>query len=331
MSNATKLSFCHRIGVEIARWSTNVICVFLAVATFSVTANGQETSHYPPGAEGIKGSSIPGPGQYLKWYNIAINADDLKDNRGNDVPAGFDVSVFVTAPRLIWITEQKFLGADYGWDVLVPLVHANVEVGAAGIDTNDTGIGDIYVEPLLLGWHQERLDVVAAAGVWTPNGPTSGPAAAGKGFWTGMFTLGATTWLDDEKLWSVSALSRYETNSTKRQADVRPGDDFHIEWGLARNFGGVLDIGASGYAHWQVTDDRGTAAVNPSQHDRFFSIGPEINYFHKDSGLFFQLRYQFDFAARNRPEGRNLVFSFVKVLEPGMFDFHKSDFLDSRY
>jgi hypothetical protein len=188
----------------------------LVAAFISVSALGQETSHYPAGAEGIKAASIPGPGQYLKWYNFSYEANKLKDNRGNNLPGGFDVDVFATAPRLIWITEEKILGADYGWDVLVPLIDIDLEVGAAGIDDHDTSIGDMYIEPLLLGWHEDRYDLVAAAGVWVPSGSTSGPAAAGKGFWTGMFTLGGTTWLDDEKLWSVSALSRYETNSTKR-------------------------------------------------------------------------------------------------------------------
>jgi hypothetical protein len=104
---------------------------------------------------------------------------------------------------------------------------------------------------------------------------------------------------------------------------VRPGDDFHIEWGAARNINKVLDVGVSGYCHWQVTSDTGTAAVNPGLHDRYLSIGPEVNYLHKNSGLFFQVRYQFEFEARNRSEGRNLVFSIVKVLEPGMFGYHK--------
>ncbi|MEI8383591.1 MAG: hypothetical protein WCJ09_25975, partial [Planctomycetota bacterium] len=39
----------------------------------------QETGHYPPGVEGLRGSTLPPPGTYLKWYNIAYNADTLKD------------------------------------------------------------------------------------------------------------------------------------------------------------------------------------------------------------------------------------------------------------
>ena len=286
----------------------------IVVATsFSAAAFAQETSHYPPGAEGIKGASIPGPGQYLKTYNFFFEADRLNDDNGNRVPGQFDVDVFATAPRLIWITETKFLGGDLGWDILVPLVHTDLEFEAGGFQGHDTGIGDMYIEPFLVGWHNELSDYVAAAGVWTPNGTPDGPVGAGKGFWTGMFTLGGTLFSDAEKTWS--ALARYETNSRKRQADVAPGDDFHIEWGVARNFNGTLDIGASGYCHWQVTEDRGSAAVNRDLKDRFFSAGPEINWVHEKTGLFFQLRYQFEFGARNRPEGRNLVFSVVKVLD----------------
>lgn len=288
----------------------------VAVLTMPTATMAQESSHYPASAEGIKAASIPGPGQYLKWYNFIYKAENLKDNRGNNVAGGFDANVFATAPRIIWMTETKFLGADYGWDILVPLIHTDLEIGGAGVDTHETGIGDMYIEPLLLGWHGDRYDAVAAAGVWTPNGGTSGPAAAGKGFWTGMFTLGGTTWLDEEKLWSVSALARYETNSRKRQADIRPGDDFHIEWGVARNVNKTTELGVSGYCFWQVTDDTGTGVAAPVLKDRYLSIGPEINWVHKKSGLAFQLRYHVEFEARNRPEGHNVVFNIIKVLGP---------------
>ena len=281
---------------------------------------GQETSHYPPGAEGIKAASIPGPGKYLKWYNFYYESDKLADGGGGTVPGGFDVDVFATAPRFIWITEKKFLGADYGWDILVPLIYTDIEIPGLGVSNSHTGIGDIFVEPLLLGWHGDYYDTVAAAGFWVPTGDfdVGDPANAGKDFWTGMFTLGGTVYLDCEKTWSASALARYETNSERSKIAIRPGDDFHIEWGVAKNLNKVWDVGVSGYCHWQVSDDTGAAVTyDPSVHDRYFSIGPEAQYFHEPTGLIFALRYQWEFDARNRPEGRNLVFSIVKILGTG--------------
>ena len=298
----------------------SLFSAILLIATAGTLPAQQETSHYPPGVEGIKAATVPGPGQYLKWYNIYYEADRLNDRNGNSLPIGFDVDVFATAPRFIWITETKFLGADYGFDILVPLIYTDIELTGLGIGNSHTGVGDIYVEPLLLGWHGDYYDIGAAAGFWAPTGDfdVGNPANAGKDFWTGMFTLGSTLYLDEEKTWSVSALGRYETNSRRSQIDIRPGDDFHIEWGIAKTFDKVWDVGVSGYCHWQVTDDRGAAVTyDASVHDRFFSIGPEVNYFYEPLGMQFQLRYQFEFAARDRPEGRNLVFNVVKVLGSG--------------
>jgi hypothetical protein len=83
----------------------------------------------------------------------------------------------------------------------------------------------------------------------------------------------------------------------------------------------VWDVGVSAYTHWQVSDDSGSAlTTDPNLHDRFYSIGPEVQYFHQKSGLFFSLRYQFEIDARDRPEGRNLVFSIVKQIgAPGKY------------
>ena len=119
----------------------------------TTTIFAQDTSHYPPGAEGIKAASIPGPGKYLKWYNFYYEADKLKDSNRKTAPGRFNVDAFATAPRLIWITEKKILGADYGWDILVPLVYTDVDIPGAG--NSHTGIGDIYVEPFLFGWQRQ--------------------------------------------------------------------------------------------------------------------------------------------------------------------------------
>lgn len=289
----------------------------LVIAALGIPVAAQETGHYPAGVEGIKAASIPGPGQYLKWYNIYYEADAFNDRNGKNIPGGFDAEVLATAPRLIWITEEKAFGADYGFDLLIPVLYTDLAIPGAGITDSMGGVGDLYVEPLMLGWHGDRYDIGAAAGFWAPTGNYNlgRPASPGKDYWTGMFTLGSTLYLDEEKTWSAAVLGRYETNSVKNHIDIRPGDNFHIEWGVAKNFEGKWDVGVSGYCYWQVTDDGGTAVTyDRSVHDRFFSIGPEVNYFDADKGLGWQLRYQFDFGAIDHPQGRNLVLNVVKVI-----------------
>ena len=276
----------------------------------------QETSHYPAGAEGLKGASLPPPGKYLKWYNIYYAANTIRDRNGKDAGAGLDLDVFATVPRYIWMTDEKVLGADYGMDIAVPFLNVDLKVDAAGVSDSTFGLGDILVEPAVLGWHTDRWDVAAAAGVWAPTGRFSLQDAAnpGKGFWTGMFTLGGTYYFDDEKTWHLSALGRYEINSRKKKIDIQPGDDFHIEWGLGKTVLPGLDAGITAYTHWQVTDDRGSAVTyDASVHDRFYPIGPEIVYFHEPAKLFVSFRYQKEFGVVDRPEGHNSVFSFVKI------------------
>ena len=293
---------------------------FVTLLVFSLAATSvqgqQETSHYPPGAEGLKGSSLPPPGTYLKWYNIAYTTDTLRDRNGDKVPADLNLTFLATVPRLIWMTEEKFLGADYGMDVAVPIVGLDLDIGALGVNDMRSGLGDVLIEPMVLGWHFDQWDVAAAAGVWLPTGNFNPgqPAHLGKGFYTGMFTLGTTYYFDEEKTWHLSALGRYETNSSKRDIDIRPGDDFHIEWGFGKSLTPAWTVGLTAYTHWQVTSDRGSdVTYDSSVHDRFFSVGPEVLYFHEPAKMFFSTRYQREFGAIDRTEGHNLVFSFVKI------------------
>uniref|UniRef100_UPI0013D3DC55 transporter n=2 Tax=Pseudomonadota TaxID=1224 RepID=UPI0013D3DC55 len=74
------------------------------------------------------------------------------------------------------------LGADYGVEAIVPLVRTSLTINAAGIADSRSGVGDVYVGPLVLGWHGAQWDAVAAAGMWLDSGNTDHPASAGKGF-----------------------------------------------------------------------------------------------------------------------------------------------------
>ena len=290
------------------------IAAILAAFMPSLALGQMETGHYPAGAEGLKAASLPPPGKYLKWYNFYYTSRKLTGPTGSRVNTDFELDVFATAPRLIWMTDRKLFGADYGVDILIP--YLQVDVKAGGTHNSASGVGDIFFEPAVLGWHGDDWDIGAAVGLWVPTGEfeVNSLANVGKDFWTTMLTLGATGYIDREKTWSVSALGRYEINSKKSEIAVQPGDDFHIEWGVGKTVSSNWTVGLTAYTHWQVTDDRGGAVTwDPGVHDRFGSLGPEISYASDDSTCFIALRYQREFAAVDRPEGYNTVLSLVKV------------------
>src|ERR1035437_3235819 len=82
----------------------------------------QPSAHYPPGVEGIKGASLPPPGVYFRDYNFFYWADQLNGPSGNKIgPADLDTFTYATIPRVIWITDTKFLGGFVGVDALLPL------------------------------------------------------------------------------------------------------------------------------------------------------------------------------------------------------------------
>ena len=92
-----------------------------ALTTVPTLLLAQPSAHYPTGIEGIKAASLPPPGWYVNDYNVAYYATRLNDMSGHNVGApNFDAFVYQNVPRVIWITDTKFLGGYVGVDALLP-------------------------------------------------------------------------------------------------------------------------------------------------------------------------------------------------------------------
>ena len=207
-------------------------------------------NHYVNGIEGIKAATVPPPGFYWRCYNIFYDADKLMDEHSEELQIDFDVNLYAQAHRFLWVSDFKILGADYGLDVIIPILYTDFKIGALGVHEEEFGFGDIVVEPLVLAWHGDFYDIALAAGFHAPVGKFhhDDPASPGKYFWTGLFTLGGTLYFDQEKTWALSALSRYEVHSKRYNVDFRSGDDFHFEWGLSKNIEKIIDVGLTAIA-----------------------------------------------------------------------------------
>ena len=106
---------------------------------------------------------------------------------------------------------------------------------AGGSRFDDDGIGDLFVGPIILGWHGSQWDITFAGGHWfdTADFDADNPASVGKGYGTTMLTLGGMWHFDEEKRWNISALSRYEIKTKQDDTGVTPGDSWLVEWGSA--------------------------------------------------------------------------------------------------
>ena len=261
---------------------------------------------YPIGVEGIKGASVPPPGFYLRNYTLGYYSDELPDG-----PSNFKLSAFIEAPRAIWMTGLKFLGADYGMSLFFPFGYQDIKAGP--FEEDEFGLADIAVEPLILAWHQPQFDIGTGYAFWAPTGEyeKDNPAELGKGYWSHMFTLGATVFADKEKTWSASLLSRYEIPMEHEDWDnITPGHALSLEWGFAKTILGTLDVGVVGYYQRQITKDSGSGSSDNK--DWVVGLGPEVLYFYPKWVLFTSFRYVYEIDAEHRPEGHTFVLTITK-------------------
>jgi len=284
------------------------IALAVVLASLPGIVQAQPSSHYVPGIEGIKGSSLPPPGWYVRDYNVGYYSTELNTAANKDTHiAGVQAFCYANVPRLIWITDEKILGGYLGADVVLPITYQSLTIPGE-YNHATAGIGDFFTEATL-SWHVKRFDYAIGVGEWMPTGDANTPTEAGMGFWTTMFSAGATYYFDEEKTWSLSALSRYEVNGGKNYAHLTPGETYTLEWGLGKTFAKVWEVGPVGYYQQEVTPDGGKPAWTRS---RVAAIGPEINVAFPKIMVFVALRTEYEFMAESRLQGETTALVLTK-------------------
>jgi len=286
----------------------------LAAGIFSLAVNlhAQQLpvgSHYPIGAEGIKGADLPPPGFYVRDYNYFYTA-----NKVNGMPNGPDIFAYCQAPKLVWMTPWSFCGVNYGMDMIIPFVYKNVSAPFG--DGHQFNLGDIYFSPLVLSKHFQQFDVAGAYGIYAPSGefhadtPVHYLTSPGNGYWTHMFTLGAVWYPDEKKTWAVSLLNRYEINTEQDHTDITPGNMLSMEWAFSKTVTQGVDVGLVGYYQQLITKDSGTGAS--TVYSDVVGVGPEVSAFWPKIGTFTSLRYEYEVTSANRPQGQTVVLTLTK-------------------
>jgi len=280
-----------------------VLAASVLVSPTALAVNG----HYVPGIEGMGGPSLPPPGNYYRGYLVHYDIDKLTTDKGKSVPGSNKGKVTALAHRFIRVTEKKFLGADYAFEAIVPMQHTSLDFKAAGVDSSKSGVGDIFLGPVILGWHGQQWDSVFAAGMWFDTGSTSKPASPGLGYKSLMFTLGGTYYLDAPKSWSLSALSRYEINGNKKGLDQ--GDSFLVEWAAGKRLDNGIELGVIGYDGWQLENNQTQSNAKIEKH----AVGVETGYFWGNLGFGMKAAYLNEYKTKNSTEGDIFRLQFTKA------------------
>ncbi|HTR40142.1 MAG TPA: transporter [Pseudomonadales bacterium] len=303
------------------------VCVIRAQAQMPIGG-----VHYAAGLEGIKGGALPGPGIYARDDNFFYYGT-------SDLLSDYKSYIYQQGPQVMWMTPWKILGADYGMNVMVPLIYNNtsykeyqalpsgfVQTISKGI--NQFGLGDIEIEPLLLAWHLKHFDFRAGYGFWAPTGIYHNTSIVnlGDGLWTQMISLGGVWYPDQDKSWAFSILNHFECNSQAPGTHLGPGgfpggggsgeiavpanipcSTYTMEWGASKTIYKKIDIGVVGYFQEQFMYQ----SSSPFNDSQVAAIGPEVRSEFPGTGWTIALRYEYQFLANNSPQGQvvNLMVS----------------------
>ncbi len=269
---------------------------------------------------------------------ITIGAPPLSTTLNLDI----DLNLYALSPGVMWSTKWKILGARYGAYALIPF--SNTSLGASLTTVTGTGrsaktsefnIADCFVQPVWLGWSIPHWDVTVGYGFYAPIGkygteqltlPVIGevtvekPDNIGLGFWTNQFQGAGAYFPWPDKRMAITGVMTYEIHGKKKDFDLTPGQNLTINWGISqylplnKDKSMILDVGPAGYDSWQISDDSGMDAVNPSVHDSVHGVGVQAGTLYAPLHSFLTFRYLYEFSAKDRFRGQwfgvNLAVSF---------------------
>lgn len=280
--------------------------------------------HYPHGVEDFMVGALPPPGSYFINYFLFYNItgyDDARIANGTkirDIPALGKPNVkgyaLIDALRYIYVGKTKIFGGDPFFHVIQPVAYLHKEASANTGDLfTDTkkGLMDTSVAAGI-GWHiNKNFHLVGGLELFMPTGAydRDDMANPGNNYWTFM-PVAALTYLSDSGF-EASAKLMYNINTTNNQTGYYSGQEFHADYNVGYHFMKNWAIGVNGYYYYQTTNDsiRNEAAGFDGNKGRTFAIGPAAQYNYKN--MFFKLKYQWETAVTNKPEGQRAWFTFV--------------------
>jgi len=273
---------------------------------------------------GVLSATQPAPGFYASAFYYRYDSGGVLDAAGEEIsfapgsdPGRLAINAF--APILWWVTEKKIFGANYGLMAVIPIANWELEAPVFGTDLRTRwGLGDLYLQPVNLGWHRERADFMAGLALTLPTGryADTDEGDIGLGHWAFEVYAGSSVYFDQAKRWHLATTAFWETHSAKKDSDTTVGDLLTLEGGLGRSFkAGALIVGASYFAQWKLTaDDFGRDFTVPGGlsigNHRVYGIGPEVTLPLASSQRLLALvtvRYLWEFGARTKSQGQTFV------------------------
>ncbi len=302
------------------------IAIVASVAMLLVrplTAAAQLNGDNIKGDVGLKAGSQAPPGVYIAIPLWFYSADAVKNRDGNEILTGnLDAAVFGVALNVV--TPRKILGANYGFLVALPWANNRVQ-GVEDFDSNPgTGLTDMFIQPINLGWHTPRADATVGYGLYVPTGRYEDGASnnTGLGQWAQEILVGTTVYLNQTRTLHAATAATFNVFSKKEDSETKVGNILNLEGGLGADFlGGGLTAGLAYYGTFKLTDDQFDSRLGAliRGKNRVWGLGPEVSLAlatKKAVYGFLTVRYQWELGARTTTEGAAWNVMATLLLKP---------------
>ncbi|TDV97031.1 hypothetical protein BDK62_108133 [Halomonas alkaliantarctica] len=249
------------------------------------------------------------------------STDAQKDNDGNDTGNDFSLDVLSLSMAYIYMTDQKVLGARYGFGTVVPFFKMDSELqvkrGGTTLFSDQADVfelADIQLMPMLLQWTPSpNLSIFAQLQIQTPTGDYDSERLVSPGLNRWAITPQAAFTYVSENGYEVSSSFQLDINTRNDDTDYRSGTEYRHEFAVGKHVG-PWTVGVGGYHYQQITDDD-APGLEGGNRASVVAAGPAIGFFDPGSSIP-PIRFHAykEFGAENRTEGYNIgltmAFSF---------------------
>jgi len=305
---------------RIARPLWRALLQLLCLAFLAGAAHAQNRGVYPLGLSAINSGVTPAPGFTYSNAFLFYSRDEQKGADGEVLATG-QQSVLLDMNTLGWVDDRPLAalgGARFSAAVTLPIANNSLSSSSQGAISGGGGLGDAYLQPVILAWSSEHADVRAILGVLAPTGKFNAGAKdnVGNGYWTPVVASGQTFYLSADRATTLSLFEMYEFHGTQSGTHIHPGQTFDLDYSLMRAFAlphaeARLQVGLVGYGARQTTAKTGPAitAVEEAQRYHVNALGAGLNLVLPKSQVTLGLKYFDEFSNQWTYQGYSLQIS----------------------
>lgn len=282
-------------------------------------ADAQNRGVYPLGLSAINSGVSAAAGFTYNNSFLFYSRDEQKGGEGEVLATG-QQAVLLDMNTVLWASSEQIapLGnARFSAAATIPIANNSLSSSTQGAISGGGGLGDAYLQPVILGWQAERADIRAILGVLVPTGKFNAGAKdnVGNGYWTPVIAAGQTFYLSADRATTLSAFEMYEFHTTQSGTQIRPGETLDLDYSLMRAFPvyeeSRLQFGVIGYGAWQTTAKTGPAITPEEQAQRYRvnALGLGMNLLLPGRKVTLSLKYFDEFSNRWTYQGYSLQIS----------------------